>query len=392
MPLTLRRLLVAVAALCALGALSACSQSSAGGTGGRRGPMKFPVEVIPVTAREVQYAVDATGTVEAFEQVQVTARVQGVVEKVAFAEGAEVKKGQVLAEVEPERYRLAVAAAQAAFEKAQAEREEAEAAAARREAVQKQNPGLIPGEELESFRTRARTAQSAADAAKVAVDQAKLNLRDAYVRAPADGIIETRTVQTGQYVQPGTVLATLVRRDPLLLRFKVPELDAPNLKVGMTATFTTRDHQEPYQATITHVAQAADPKTRMVAVTAEVVDPRRASLRPGAFAEVVVPVRTSRAPVVPQNAARPSEKGFIAYVVDDRDVAHERIVQLGLRTADGQVEVKSGIAEGERLVVRGNEALRDGAQVTVARVDAPPPEASAGAGGATDSAGARGAP
>ena len=65
-----------------------------------------------------------------------------------------------------------------------------------------------------------------------ALNQAKLNLRDAYVRAPFAGIIQTRTVQTGQYVQVGTVLATLVRRDPLLLRFRVPERDAAQLRSG----------------------------------------------------------------------------------------------------------------------------------------------------------------
>jgi len=68
-----------------------------------------------------------------------------------------------------------------------------------------------------------QTAAAEVSQAQAALAQARLNLRDALVRAPVSGIIQTRTVQTGQYVQLGTVLATLVQRDPLLLRFQVPE-------------------------------------------------------------------------------------------------------------------------------------------------------------------------
>ena len=75
-------------------------------------------------------------------------------------------------------------------------------------------------------------------------------------------------------------------------------------------------------------------------------------------------VPTGEVPVIPQTAIRPSEKGFLAYVIEN-DVARERVVQLGMRTADGRVEVKSGVKEGEALVVRGGEALREGASVRV---------------------------
>ena len=82
-------------------------------------------------------------------------------------------------------------------------------------------------------------------------------------------------------------------------------------------------------------------------------------------AQVTVPVgSTVEAPVIPQVAIRPSERGFLAFVVEG-DVAHERELQLGLSTADGRVEVKSGVKVGEKLVVRGAEALRDGAKVRV---------------------------
>ncbi|KFE70483.1 putative RND efflux membrane fusion protein [Hyalangium minutum] len=337
-----------------------------GGGGGGRGAMQFPVELAPVAIRDVEYVVGAVGSVEAFEQVQITARVAGVVERVAFSEGQVVKKGDVLAEIEPTRYSLAVDSAKAALEKAQATASEAQAGAQRRAAVNEQRPGLLPAEELETFQTRARTAAAEVSAAKAARDQAQLNLRDAYVRAPMEGVLQTRTIQTGQYVQPGYVLATLLRRDPLLVRFRVPEADVGRIKPGMTARFTVRSDSRTYSSKITHVAAAADDQSRMVAVTAEVSKEEADALRPGAFASVSVPVDTSKgAPVVPQTAVRPSERGFLAYVVEDGR-ARERVLELGLRTADGLVEVREGLKPGEQLVVRGAEALKDGAVVRVA--------------------------
>jgi membrane fusion protein, multidrug efflux system len=336
-----------------------------GGGGGGRGAMQFPVEVAPVQARNVEYAIHAVGAVEAFERVQITARVAGALDRVRFREGEEVKKGTVLAEIEPSRYALAVTSAKAALERARAELADAEAGFARREAVNQKSPGLLPAEEIETFRTRARSAAAQVSAAKAALDQAELNLRDAYVRAPMDGTLQTRTVQTGQYVQPGTVLATLLQREPLLLRFSVPEAEAARIRTGLTARFTTREEGATFTAKLTYVAASADPASRMVAVTGEVTGEGAKALRPGAFANVVVPVGgASNAPVIPQTAVRPSERGFLAFVVDGGK-ARERVVDLGLRTAEGLVEVRRGLKVGEQLVVRGAEALREGAAVKV---------------------------
>jgi multidrug efflux system membrane fusion protein len=349
---------------------------------GQQRATQFPVEVQPVAARPVEYAVAAVGSVEAFETVAVTARVAGAIEAVRFTEGDAVGTGQVLVEIEPRRYRLAVDAANAALERAQAALAEAEAGLERREAVNRRNPDLVKGEDVDAFRTRARVAAAEVAERRAALEVAELNLRDAYARAPVAGVIQTRTVQTGQYAQPGTVLATLVRREPLLLRFRVPENEAAPLRAGQAARFAVRGDSTVYSARLLNVGAEASEATRMVEVTAEVDDPRRRILRPGAFAEVTVPVGgQGQAPVVPQSAVRPSERGFLAFVVED-GVARERILELGLRTAEGLVEVRSGVAAGETLVVRGAEALRDGAAV---RVEGAEPTAPAPATGAASS-------
>jgi membrane fusion protein, multidrug efflux system len=175
--------------------------------------------------------------------------------------------------------------------------------------------------------------------------------------------MQTRTVQTGQFVQPGTVLGTVLRRDPLLLRFPVPEADAPRLQAGMNVSFKVTGIDHDFTAKISLVADAADPATRMVSIVAEVSDEKKDTLRPGAFADVTVPVgATENASVIPQTAIRPSEKGFLAFVVEN-GVAHERVLTLGMRTSDGRVEVRKGLSPGEMLVVRGAEPLRDGTTV-----------------------------
>jgi multidrug efflux system membrane fusion protein len=365
--------------LCALAllaaALAGCSAEGGGGEGGKGGPggggkrgrgqRAFPVEVQPVGSRDVAYVVSAVGTVEAFEEIQVTSRVTGVVEKVRFSEGETVTAGQPLAEIEPRRFQLTVEAARAALAKTRAAMAEAEAGLARREKATRDNPGLVPGEELETWRTRVATARAEVHSAQVAVDRAELDRRDAFVRAPVAGILQSRTVRTGQYVQPGTVLATLIQRDPLLLRFDVPEREATDLRTGMRVEFGGTPSQEPYRAVIKLVTTAADPNTRMVKVTAEVDDPRKDTLRAGSFARIAVSMGTTEgAVVIPQTAVAPSEKGFLAFLVED-GVAVERVVEIGQHTADGMLEVKSGLKVGEQLVVRGSEALRNGAPVVV---------------------------
>jgi len=341
------------------------AKPEAGGRGART--MEFPVETRPVESRDVEYTVTAVGSLDAFERVEVTSRVTGAVERLLFSEGQFVRAGQAMVEIEPERYRLAVTSAEATLAKQKASRGEAEAGFARRQAASQKNPGLIRGEEIETWRTKVQTAAAEVSEAQATVAQARLNLRDSFVRAPAAGVIQTRTVRTGQYVQPGAVIATLVRRDPLLLRFQVQEADASALRSGMSVNFNVAEDKAVQTARISHVAAAASSTSRMVDVTAQVINSNHPELRPGAFARVSIPIGARRdTPVVPQTAIRPSERGFLAYVIND-GVATQRVLTLGMRTADGQVEVKSGLKPGEQLVIRGAEALSDGAKVKISK-------------------------
>jgi membrane fusion protein, multidrug efflux system len=368
-----RKILIAAAAAALVLIGGACKKDSGATPGAKsRARVLFPVEVTQVQAQNMVYSVTAVGSVEAFEKVQVTARVSGAVDRVLFTEGEYTQAGQTLVEIETERYRLAVESAQASYEKAQAGQADAEAGLKRRETVTTQNPGLIPGEEVETWRTKVLTARSEVAQTRSALNQANLNLRDAFVKAPIAGIIQTRTVQTGQFVQTGTVLATLVRRDPLLLKFRVPERDAVRIKPGQEARFRVREDSREFTAKVVHVAGSADDASRLVDITADINDTADKALRPGSFAEITVPVAAAAsAPVVPVSAVRPSERGFIAYVVEG-DKAVERVLTLGMRSPDGRVEVLSGLKGGESLVVRGSEALLNGVSVRIVASGAAP--------------------
>jgi len=346
--------------------LAACKQdggSKGGAPGGRRGPMEFPVEIQAVEVRDIPYEVHADGSIDVFERVQVSARVAGVVEKLAFREGDTVKAGQTLATIDPDRYDLAARQAAAAITRAKATLRDAEASLARRKSADAERPGLVPAEEIASWETKVDQARADVADKTIAAERARLDRRDAYVRAPIAGVVQSRDVATGAYAQPGTLLATLVQREPLLLRFDVEENEAARIAPGADVTFTVESDDQVWNARVRHVAEVADPKSRLVRVTAEVSSAGREALRAGGFAQVVVPIGGhSRAPVIPELAIRPSERGFLVFVVTD-GVAHERIIELGLRTADGRVEVKQGLEAGEQLVVRGAEALREGAKV-----------------------------
>lgn len=354
--------------------LSSCGGDAAGGKDSKRPRLRFPVEAQPVTTGVVTYLVNAVGSVEAFETVRITARVAGRVSAVSFQEGEQTTTDRVLVEIEPERFRLAHDAAKAQLAKSEAMLIDANGSLARRESVNRENPGLVREEDLQAARARVATTIAERDLARSALKVAELDLADALVRSPIAGVLQTRPIQTGQYVQPGTELAKLLRRDPLLVRCRIPQMDATRIATGHRLQFRVDETGVEYGAVITHLGAGADPTTRLVDLTAHVDDPQQAKLIPGSFARVTIAVQSQESVVVPAAAIRPSERGFLAYVVrgnEDDERAEERVLSLGLRTADGQVEIRKGLKAGERLIVLGAEGLSEDARITVQRLPAP---------------------
>jgi multidrug efflux system membrane fusion protein len=325
-----------------------------------------PVEVQPIEPRPVTYSIQTVGTLQAREVLRVPARVSGVVQDVKFQEGQAVGPGAVLARIDPERYALAARRAEAAYSQAQAEMREAEAALEKRRALRERDPGWVTEEELTNFTAQLDRARAAVAAAAAARDLALKDQRDSEVRVDYAGVIDKKSVDTGQYVNAGDSLATLVDTRRLKLSFKVAESESARLEVGSRITFEVKALPgRQFEGSLYHVGEVADPSSRMVECLAW-VDNRDKALRPGYFAEVTAEIEERRdSIVVPQTAVLPTERGFVAFVVGAGDVAEERRVRLGLYTRDGGVEVLEGLGPGDPLIVRGASLLKHGMPVSV---------------------------
>ena len=326
---------------------------------GRRGDQPFPVEVAPVREREIARVVQGPGALEAFETVEVAARVNGVLDRLLVTEGDRIAKGAAIAEIDGERYRLAVASAEAQLARAAAALEDAKQALARREDLAK--TGMVAAEVLDQTRIKVRLGEADLAASEAAAAKARLDLHDATVTAPIGGVIQRRNAATGAYLQVGTPLVTLVQREPLQVRFHVAVAEAPLLKTGQPLRIQVRGSTAEVAGTIRLVSDSAETGTRQVVVVGR-IDDGGAGLWPGAFAEVSVDLPARTAVAVPALALRTTERGLLAFVVVDGK-AVERQVVTGGHAADGTIEIVSGLKAGEQLVVRAADGLVNGKAV-----------------------------
>lgn len=315
------------------------------------------VKTASVTARDVVYEVKSMGSLEPEELIHITAEVSGAVKEVRFHAGDRVTADTVLARIDPERYHFEAARAEGALRRAVADWKRAEADLARREALEKER--LVAVEELGRARQEKEKLAADAAAAQAAWDLALQNEARASVRAPRDGVINTRSVDPGQFVQTGNVLATLVEPRRIRLRFKVSDAESFKAREKERVLFRIPSlGEKEFSARIYHVSATADPATRQVEVLAWVDDP--ASLKPGLYAEVRLATGTNRRSiVVPESAILASERGFVVYTVEGGR-AREKPVRIGLRTGDASVEVLSGVSPGDVIVTVGSDRLADG--------------------------------
>jgi len=360
----------------------------AGANGGKR---PFPVEVKTVGTEDVAYTIDAVGSLEPEEEVKVTARVAGMVEKVLFEEGTKVTPKTVLAEIDRPRYQMLADRAKASHEKCAADVRKAEIILQNRQELKKKDPGYVSEEEIATLTSQVLSARGAAAEAKSSLDLALHDLENSQLRSLISGVIDTKAISTGQYVAPGTQLASIVDESKLKLRFKVSETESVKLASVLAGTrrvsFTVRPLPgKTFNAELIHMSPQANTQTRTVECLA-LVENRDAMLKPGFFATVrAVVAMHEKAVVVPDSAILPTERGFVAYVVKGSRAAMRR-VRPGLFVREGVMEVLEGLAPGDSLIVTGATAIADGTEVIV-KSPAQPAPSSPAAGPAKPSKGA----
>jgi membrane fusion protein (multidrug efflux system) len=328
-------------------------------------PPPVPVEVAVATKGEVRETLRALGTVEAAERVKVTAEIDAVARSLPFEEGRIVRRGQLLAALNDSELRA-----------------EAGRAAALRDQAR------LSWERLDHLSRQKIASPQERDNARAAVQVAEANLRLAQARlqktrifAPFSGVVGSRLVSPGAYLRAGDAIAELARIDTVKVAFAVPERYLADLRRGASVTVTTVAFPDKkFTGTVNVVDPILDPGTRSARLTA-VLPNAEGELRPGMSADVtaVLAERPQAVTVPDESVFAEGDRNFLFVVQPDSSVAR-RAVTLGAREA-GRVEIREGLAGGEKIVRAGHQKLFDGAKVTAVESAAAAP--SPAAGGAT---------
>ncbi len=335
------------------------------------------VTVARAVSRAVDEADEFTGRLEAVDAVEVRPRVAGAVERVPFAEGGLVRRGDVLFVLDARPYRAALDRAEAEWQRARAAAELARSEVDRARALVARE--AISREEFDARASALRANDAAARAARAAVDAARLDLEWTRVRAPIDGRAGRAEVTAGNLVQAGaagaTRLTTVVSLDPVYLAFDSDEQsylrytrpDPARRRGWRDATHPVAlaladDSAFTRTGRLAFVDNQLDPATGTIRARAVFAN-RDGALTPGLFARVRLTTGARATHTLVRDAAvgTDQDRKFVLVLKDDGTVDY-RGVRLG-RAVDGLRAVTAGLAPGERVVVNGLQRVRPGVRV-----------------------------
>ncbi len=309
------------------------------------GGAPVPVITARVVRRAINAGIEAIGTANANEAVDVTSKSTNMVTAIRFSDGEAVRAGQVLVELDREQVAADLAAAEAAFQESRSQFN--------------RSRELVATQALSKAQYDLLEATMKGNQARV--ESARARLDDTYIRAPFAGRVGLRRVSLGTLINPGTVITTLDDTSAMKVDFAVPENYLSDLHVGQpTVAHTAAWPGRKFTGKVTSVDSRVDPATRAVTVRA-LVPNRDGALKPGMF--LTVSVTQDRRPglVIPEEALVPEQARQFVYVVNGAKVA-KREVTLG-RREPGIVEITNGLAEGDIVVIEGTLKLRDGTAV-----------------------------
>ncbi len=361
-----RWLLVAAAALLASGCNEASSPASADTKAGAPPEARLRVRVEPVRLGQLESAGSVTGTVRAFHKATVTAEAQGRVLKRNTEPGAKVEAGDVLVELEASRARLELARATASREAARTVLTHAERELERGKALRAK--GAISVQRLDDLQHGLDRARDELALAKVNRDTARRNLADTRIVAPFAGSVDSLAVNVGDFVAPGTPVATVVDFSKVRIFAGVTAVDAARLEPGSSAEVSFADlGGDNFTASLQSVARVADPADGTYEVELW-MDDATERMRDGLVARIAFPNSNGEASLLTRRAALLRSGGvpkvFVVEGGPERSVARARTIRTG-RSAGDWIEVLDGLAEGERVIFDGQFALEDGSVVQI---------------------------
>jgi multidrug efflux system membrane fusion protein len=329
-------------------------------------------QTVPVTAgvaerQPVPYVLSASGTVEPLERVSVEAQVSGPLLRVRFREGDQVGKGQVLFEIDPRPFQVALDQARAMLARDRAQAENAKRDVERYAALVKQE--YVTVQQYEATRASAAALEATVQADSAAVETARLNLQYATVRAPIAGRAGNLLIREGNLVRgPGNPLVTINQIQPILVRFTVSGANLPEIRRQpmdrVAVTVQPGAGAPPVTGRLSFMDNAVDTSTGTILLKGR-FDNRNGALWPGQFVSVNMRLYVEQgALVIPAAAVISSQQGTSVFVIDSGATVSSRPIKVA-RVAGDVAVIESGLKEGEQVVTDGQLRLVPGARVEV---------------------------
>jgi membrane fusion protein, multidrug efflux system len=331
-----------------------------------------PVQIAIAAKQALPIWLEGLGTVTAFQQVTVRSQVDGRLDKVLFEEGKPVKKGEVVAQIDPRPFMVQLHQAQGALARDRAQLDAAKKNLERYKGLQ--NDQLVAAGKVEEIQAQVGQFEGAVKIDQAQVELAQLQLDYAQVKAPLDGITGVRLVDAGNIIKAsdanGLVVITAI--DPVSVMFTVPQDKLPAIAAAMqqsevTVEIFNRDNtQKLAVGKVTVLDNQINQSTATLRLKALVPNPDR-TLWPNAFVKVRMLVETrENAIVIPAVAVQRGPTGAFVYVVAEDKTAKLVNVQVGLITGEVAM-VDKGLEGNEQVVIEGQGQLRPGGRVEVVK-------------------------
>lgn len=367
------------------GALSGCATDSSGQEKAEQ-QAPPPLEIVAHDVRHADIPLNMAfmGQTAGSREVEVRARVGGILLRRAFEEGRPVRQGDLMFEIDPAPYQAALEQAKGALGQAEATLEQAKRDAVRMETLYKGD--VVAKKDFDDSKTTLTSATAAVETAKGKVREASLNLEWTKVTAPISGLTSKETRSEGSLISTtsdGSLLTTINRVDPLYVNFSMSGQETLRLRkqmaegkvvLGQQGDFVVRlvlpdgsQYKEPGRINFTDTQ--VDPTTGVVKVRAEFKNPDGAVL-PGQFVRVRLEgARYKDVLAVPQGAVLNTQQGAMVWTLDDKNQVAPRPVVLGDAVGNDYL-IEQGLSDGDRVVAEGVIKVRPGMTVRV-RGDAP---------------------
>lgn len=346
--------------------LAACGQGDA--MQEKKAPPPVAVSAIEVAPREVPVAFEAVGRAEGSREVQVRARVAGILEQQLYNEGDAVREGAPLFRIERAPFEIELQQARGALAQERAREELAQQETGRLKGLADRR--AISQKEADQAASSARQSAAAVQMAQARLRQAELNLSYTAVKAPIGGITGRALQSIGSLVSPNAesaLLTTLTRADPVWVRFSLSETEFAELRNSASKNpevkvETAAGKAYPETARLNFAGSSVDAATGTVQMRAEMANPKLEVL-PGQYLRVRVIAGTQQAIVVPQTAVSQNQAGRFVWVANEGK-AEQRMIRAGA-WAGGDWVVLEGLKAGDTVIVDNLARLRPGVAVQV---------------------------